>query len=129
MWSWRSAASSSSVTSAGAALLELELAVAGDVAQREHGGDRDTDLDGDDQVEGDGRSGGEDQHDRVGPGGGEHGSDVVGLDHAHGGDHEHAGERGERDLGDETAEEQHDQQEHDGVDDGGERGCGPRRGR
>ena len=88
--------------------------------EHERGGDRDADLDGDDQVDvmvaaavrigtiASDRS----RSARL---------DVVGLDHAHGGDHEHPGEGGERDLGDETAEEQHDQKEHDGVDDGGGR--------
>ena len=91
--------------------------VARDRSQREQRGDCDADLDRDDEVERDRRGGGEHEHERVGPGGAQHHADAVDVDHAHGGDHQHAGERGERDAGHERTTQVGDAEEHDRVGD------------
>ena len=67
---------------------------------------------------------GEDEHERVGAGRAQDRADVVDLDHAHGGDHQHAGERGQRDRGDQARADQHDDDQRERVHDGGEPGAG-----
>ena len=99
---------------------------AGDVAQRETGRDRDTDLDRDDEVEHDGGCGREHEHDGVGAGRVPDGAHVVHLDHADRGDHEHSGERGERDLGHERATEEHHGDQYQRMDNGRQPGSGAR---
>ena len=97
---------------------------ASDVAQREHDSDRDADLDGDDEIERDGRHGGEHHHKRVGTGGAQDRTHIVHVDHPHRGHHQHTGERGDGDLRDEPGRRDHDHDECERMDDRGQTGTG-----
>ena len=87
------------------------------VPQRQDRSRGHADLDGEDQVEGDGDERGDHEDERVGARGPRHRPDVVDVDHPHGGHHQHAGERGERDVGNELGAGEHDAEQHDRVDD------------
>ena len=80
--------------------------------QCEHRCDRDTNLDSQDQIERDGDRGRDDKHDSVATRRSQDGPHVVDVDHPHGGDHQHARQRGERDASDERAREEDDEHQH-----------------
>ena len=105
--------------------LALERGGVGHGAQGQDAGQRDADPDRDDEVEGDGRHGGrEEEEDGVAAAGAQDAGGGAQLDHPHGGDHEDAGERGERYGCHERRQGDDHDDEHDAVEDRRHPGAG-----
>ena len=87
-------------------------------------GERDADADGDHEVERDGGGGGREQQQRRRSAWSARPRDGAELDHPHGGDHQHAGQRGQRDPLEQPARGEHDDQQHEAWTIGGDAGAG-----
>jgi len=92
--------------------------------QREHGGDRDADADGGDEVEGDRHHEGGRQHDRVGAGGPSECEQRGHLDHPHRRGEQDPRQGRERDAAHERGEGGDDHEQHHRVGEGRELGAG-----